>query len=145
MELIATEKSRIAKKRYRILASFIDFLILWSILMILGYFFGTPLRGELGYGITGLPTLFLILSAIFLWPISEAIWGQTIGKRIIGLKVTDINHNPIGMKKAFIRFFWGCIDCIFLIGLIIALNNKDNKRIGDLIAGTIVLKLSNNK
>ena len=139
---IETQNSgfEIAKKRYRILAFIIDFYIFGIIGFILGFFFGTPLEDEVGYNLNGLPAFGMFLIGFFLWPISEGIWGQTIGKRFLNLKVVTNEFKSIGIRQAFGRFFLGFIDYIFLIGLIIAANNKQNKRIGDLAANTIVVR-----
>lgn len=128
----------IAKKRYRIGAFLIDFFIYWLIGMIIGIFFGTH-NDQGGFSFNGLPAFGMFLIGFFLWPISEGIWGQTIGKRFLDLKVVTNEFKPIGIGKAFGRFFLGFIDYIFLIGLIVAANNKQNKRIGDLAANTIVI------
>jgi len=138
---IETQNSEIevAKKRYRIGAFLIDFFIYWLIGMVIGIFFGTP-NNEGGFSYEGLPAFGMFLIGFFLWPISEGIWGQTIGKRFLDLKVVTDNYKPIGIGQAFGRFFLGIIDSMFLIGLIIAANNKRNKRIGDLAANTIVIR-----
>lgn len=129
----------IAKKRYRIGAFLIDFFVFWLIAIVFGMFFGEPLEDEVGFHLSGLPAFGMFLCGFFLWPISEGIWGQTIGKRFLDLKVLNNNYKLIGMGQAFGRFFLGFIDHMFLIGLIIAANNKQNKRIGDLAANTIVV------
>jgi uncharacterized RDD family membrane protein YckC len=129
----------LAKKRYRIGALLIDFFIFWLIGMVLGIFFGEPLEDEVGFQMTGLPALGMMVFGLLMWPISEGLWGQTIGKRFLNLKVVTDDYKPVGMGQAFGRFFLGLIDCIFLIGLIIASNNKQNKRIGDSAANTIVV------
>ena len=51
-----------------------------------------------------------------------------------------MNYKPIGIGQALGRFLLGFIDYMFLIGIIIAANNKQNKRIGDLAANTIVVR-----
>jgi uncharacterized RDD family membrane protein YckC len=59
---------------------------------------------------------------------------------MLDLKVVTNEFKPIGIGQAFGRFFLGFIDYIFLIGLIIAATNKQNKRIGDMAANTIVVR-----
>lgn len=130
----------IAKKRFRVVAFLIDFFIFWLIAMIIGIFYGTPHEDGFGVNLKGLPAFGMFLIGFFLWPISEGIWGQTIGKRFLDLKVVNDKFEPIGMGQAFGRFFLGFIDYIFLIGLIVASTNKQNKRIGDLALNTIVIK-----
>lgn len=119
----------IAKKRIRIGAFLIDIFIFWSIAMIVGIFYGTPHEEGLGYSLNGFPALVMFLVGFFLWPVSEGIWGQTIGKRLLNLKVVTDDFEPIGMGQAFGRFILGFLDYIFLIGLIIAATNKQNKEL----------------
>lgn len=133
------DASKIAAKRYRIGAFLIDFLIYWLIGMLVGMYFGTP-NNEGGYTFSGLPAFGMICLALFLWPISEGLWGQTIGKRFLDLKVVTDDFKPIAMGQAFGRFFLGIVDYILLIGLIVAGTNKQNKRIGDLVANTVVIR-----
>ena len=135
-------KIETAKISTRITAFVIDFFIYWVIIIVLGYFFGTPTEDG-GYSLTGMPALFAMLIGIFLWPISESIWGQTLGKRMMKLKVVKDDLNSIGFGKAFGRFVLGWIDMLFVIGILIAYNNDQNKRIGDLVAKTKVIKLDN--
>ena len=57
--------------------------------------------------------------------------------------VVSDNYQPVGMGQAFGRFFMGFFDYMFLIGLIVAASNKQNKRLGDLVANTIVVNTKN--
>ena len=132
--------SQIARKRIRIAAFFFDFMIYSFVSMVVGFFFGEPMKNEFGYTISGFPALGLFLVALFLWPISEAIWGQTIGKRVFELKVLSENFKSIGTKQAFIRFYVGLADNLFFLGLFVASNNDKNQRIGDIVAKTIVVE-----
>ncbi|WP_299339235.1 RDD family protein [uncultured Psychroserpens sp.] len=135
----------LAKIRYRILAFLIDFIIFWSIAMVFGTFYGESLEGSYGFSISGFPALIVMVIGLFLWPISEGLFGQTIGKRFLNLKVVRENFEPIGIGEGFARFFLGLIDYIFLIGIIIAATNKKKKRIGDMVADTIVISTKSNQ
>jgi len=112
-------KFKIATKRVRILAFFIDFFIMFMIGMILGYFFGEPIEG-IGFELNGGPAILMMFIGFFLWPISEGLWGQTLGKRVVKLKVLTDNYESIEIVAAIGRYFFGFLDCIFLIGIIVA-------------------------
>ena len=133
------DKAEYANVGYRILAFLIDFFIFWLIAMVFGMFFGEPHEDGIGFHFSGLPALGMFLIAFGLWPISEGIFGQTIGKRIFNIKVVNTNYKPIGIGQAFGRFFLGIVDYMFLMGIIISLINKKNQRIGDMGANTIVV------
>lgn len=124
---------------YRILAALIDFMIYYIIIMLFAILFGTVDTEKIGFHVSGFPAFILMLIGILLWPVSEAFSGQTIGKRIVGLQVVTDENKFISGSQAFTRFALGILDIFFLVGIIIALTNKKNKRIGDLVANTIVI------
>ncbi len=133
-------KFHIAKKRTRILAFMIDLLIYISIVILLGYLSDTSIE-RLGSMFNGPFALVIMFIGFLLWPMSEGLWGQTIGKRILNLKVLNDYYEPIEITASLGRFTIGLIDYIFLIGFIVSANNKNNKRIGDIVANTIVVQL----
>ncbi len=140
LEYAFEHEFQIANTRTRIIASVIDFCIFCVIAAIFGYFFGKPAEG-IGFALYGTPALIIMLIGFFLWPISEGIWGQTLGKRILGIKVLTDYYEPIDITASITRYILGCIDYILLIGIIVAATNKMNKRIGDMAANTIVVQL----
>ncbi len=130
----------IAKKRNRVFAFLVDFLIFWILGFIVGYFYGQPIEDELGFNLKGFPALIVFLFGFCLWPVSESLYGKTVGKRIFKLKVVSENHQIISFSQALTRFLLGFVDYIFLLGLIVASSNKKNQRIGDLVAKTIIIQ-----
>ena len=124
----------------RIGAFLIDFFIYYLSGVILGLFFDTQDDGVFSYNLEGFPALISLGIFFFLWPISEGIWGQTLGKRFLDIKVVTKTYEDIGFAQAFIRFFLGFIDIILLSGIIVAAINKNNQRIGDAGASTFVVK-----
>ena len=130
----------IAKKRLRFLAFIIDAVIYFSIFYFVAISFGVP-NEEGGYTVSGMPAFLLFLSSFLLWPISETLFGQTLGKRFLDIKVVGHNEENISVTQAFLRFFFGLVDYMFLSGVFVAMSNDKNQRIGDLIAKTKVIKV----
>jgi uncharacterized RDD family membrane protein YckC len=130
---------KIAKTWERLLSITIDFLIYYIIFILFIKFFGKYDSQTNSEVVTGFPAFILFLIAIFLHPLSEAFSGQTIGKRLIGIKVVNEKFKHIKVSQAFIRFFLAFIDLIFLIGIIILATNNKRQRIGDLVAKTLVI------
>lgn len=106
--------------------------------------FGTVARGGPSWvGLTiGLLGTFLITvgySVIF-----EAAWsGRTPGKAALGLRVVTVSGAPIRFRHAAIRGALGLVEIAMTFGGIAALVmllNKKHQRIGDVIAGTVVLR-----
>ncbi|WP_405605465.1 RDD family protein [Polaribacter sp. Asnod1-A03] len=136
------EKANIGR---RILATIIDFFIYYFSGVILGLLFYPNNENIFSYNLEGISALISFSIMFFLWPISEGLWGQTIGKRLLDIKVVSKKNEPINMGQAFIRFLLGIVDFMFLIGIIVAAVSKDNQRIGDAAAKTFVIKSNYNQ
>ena len=74
----------------------------------------------------------------------EWFWqGQTIGKRVLGLRVMDMNGLRLQPSQIIIRNLLRAVDSLplfYLVGGIVCLANRDGQRLGDLAANTIVVK-----
>jgi len=141
MELIP--EYHIAQKRLRIMAFIIDYIIFaFTALVIFLLLFDQNASNKTdGYWLLRnvFSIIFIFSSALIFWPISEGLFGKTIGKRLLKIKVVTDENQPIGILRALARFLIAIIDLQMLIGLLVASLNKKNKRIGDNIAGTIVV------
>ncbi|MFP3392818.1 RDD family protein [Brevibacillus sp. SIMBA_040] len=73
----------------------------------------------------------------------EAFWGgQTVGKRWLGIRVIRDNGQPITFLSSAIRNLFRIVDMLptgYFLGAIVSLFHPRDKRIGDLVAGTIVV------
>lgn len=72
----------------------------------------------------------------------ETIWkGQTPGKRALGLRVIKENGGSIGASEAMSRNLLRAIDSLggYAVGILTIFLNKQNKRLGDYVAGTVVV------
>ena len=73
----------------------------------------------------------------------EAIWnGRTPGKRWTHLRVITDSGRPIGTQEAILRNLMRIVDAlpsIYAVGIITSLISPQNKRIGDYVAGTVVV------
>jgi uncharacterized RDD family membrane protein YckC len=66
--------------------------------------------------------------------------GQTPGKRFAEIRVIRDDGRPIGITQAAMRSLLRPIDDFFFIGALFILFSKHEKRIGDWVAGTIVVQ-----
>ena len=84
---------------------------------------------------------FLIYSGYFAF--FEAIWnGQTPGKRFAQLRVMKDDGRPISAYDAIARNLMRAVDslpALYGVGVISVLVSKNNKRLGDFVAGTVVV------
>jgi len=71
--------------------------------------------------------------------------GQTLGKKVMGIKVVKIDGYQASLADYVVRWFFRIVDIyIFGLGFFVILINKQSQRIGDLAAGTAVINLRNN-
>jgi uncharacterized RDD family membrane protein YckC len=74
----------------------------------------------------------------------ETLWrGRTLGKAALGLRVVTKEGAPVRFRHAAIRGLLGLVD-FFVAGgffaVVFILFTRDNQRLGDLVAGTLVLR-----
>ena len=86
-------------------------------------------------------TSFLLQSGYF--ALFEAIWnGQTPGKRLTHLRVIQDSGRPITVYEAVARNLLRVVDSLpglYGVAIISALISSRNKRLGDFVAGTVVV------
>jgi uncharacterized RDD family membrane protein YckC len=83
--------------------------------------------------------LLLILAGYYL--LFEGLWeGQTPGKRMVGLQVVTDFGQPITWRHVTIRTLFRIIDMLPLIGGPFILLTRRSQRLGDLAAGTLVVR-----
>jgi len=74
----------------------------------------------------------------------ETLWrGRTLGKAALGLRVVTTEGAPVRFRHAAIRGLLGVVDIAIASGffaVVFILLTKDNQRLGDLVAGTLVLR-----
>ena len=131
-------KLRIAGPAVRVRAWLFDFLIRVLIFaaaaMLLGYF------GRLG----GTVAMLLAFVLEWLYPIIfEVFWqGATPGKRMSDLVVLHDDGTPISWGASFARNTLRFVDFLpfgYACGLLSIWLNAESKRLGDLLAGTVVV------
>lgn len=68
--------------------------------------------------------------------------GQTIGKHLLKLRVVRTDGSMPGIGSYLLRWLFMLIDgpVMYGLGVLVMVLNKDNRRLGDLAAGTMVIK-----
>jgi len=125
----------------RALAWLIDagvrFALIWAGAMVLS------MLGTMGEG------MFLIVLFVLTWfysVIFEVSWnGQTLGKRVLGIRVVAANGAPAGWMAVFTRNLLRVVDMLpfgYAAGLVTGLIDPWGRRLGDLVAGTLVVHVA---
>jgi uncharacterized RDD family membrane protein YckC len=95
-----------------------------------------------GYQVTGLPALvgpgFWLLWMV----VPEWLWGATLGKKILGLRVRKADGSRLGFGGALLRRVCDLFDFWMSFGLVATichLKTAKGQRVGDMAAGTVVV------
>jgi uncharacterized RDD family membrane protein YckC len=133
----------------RFLAFFIDTLIQGIVILIVFLIMLALLPGINMVGESGakwLIALWIFAGFLMYWgyfAFFEAIWkGQTPGKRQVGIRVIKENGGSIGAGEAMSRNLLRAVDSLpgfYGVGILSIFLNQQNKRLGDFVAGTVVV------
>jgi uncharacterized RDD family membrane protein YckC len=122
----------------------VQFTLIFFGLTLVGYFAEPMERAGLSWlsGVLVIVYCFLLLFGYFIF--FETIWnGQTIGKRAMGLRVVREGGYPITFFAAATRNLIRIADFLpfnYGVGALMVFLQPQYKRLGDLVAGTIVIK-----
>jgi len=145
----------------RFLAVIIDHFIQYLSLILIAWFFtyisgiAAPTDRSAGEVLSEMPKwtiaimiliLFLVFSGYFI--LFEWLWdGQTPGKRLLKLRVIREDGRPITLWEAIARNLLRVFDAapgfflpIYSVGLIVIFLSNRDQRVGDLFAGTVVIR-----
>jgi uncharacterized RDD family membrane protein YckC len=133
----------------RVLAVALDTVILAAIFAVAGMWMARRLGSgatESGFSFQGKPALMVMgatLAAgfVYLW-LTEAIFGATLGKALVGIRVRRKDGRACGAGPALVRNLMRVIDGlgVYLVGFVAALASKSRQRLGDMAAGTVVVE-----
>ncbi|TVQ58240.1 MAG: RDD family protein [Spirulina sp. DLM2.Bin59] len=71
----------------------------------------------------------------------EVLWqGQTPGKRFVKIRVIRENGRPARLPQATMRSLLRPVDDFFFLGMLLIIFSPREKRIGDWLAGTVVIQ-----
>ncbi len=87
-------------------------------------------------------TSFVVL---FVYDVAFEVWGGgcTPGKRLSGLRVVTAGGHPVELAASGVRRLLWLIDApvtVFIVGTVAILVTEHNQRLGDLAAGTVVVR-----
>ena len=129
----------------RAIAQLLDLLILFGILiavLLAGVAIGAVAGSDTIAGLFEIVGSFVVVFGYF-W-VSESLWsGQTIGKKAFRLRAVGDRGEPLTFMQAGIRNVVRIVDFLpygYGVGFVVMFANGKGKRLGDLAAGTIVVK-----
>jgi uncharacterized RDD family membrane protein YckC len=136
-ELVALHL-RVAGPVPRALAWVIDGLLRLGVIFVCGMALGA--LGRFGWGLMAI--LYFLLE--WFYPVAFEVWsnGATPGKRALGLVVVNDDGTPVGWGPSLTRNLLRAADFLpfaYGIGLFSMFVSSEFRRLGDILAGTLVL------
>lgn len=121
-----------------------EVVVIGSVFLVLFYVTGRNLIVTFGFWVlAGL----LVLAFITYWGYfifcETARNGRTPGKRALGIRVVRDDGSRVGFTDSLIRTLLRLVDALpgsYAVGIISALMTKQQKRLGDLVGGTVVVR-----
>ncbi len=137
----------------RIVAALIDIAILAGIFLVFSVVAGDTETGTrdtangttsgIQFNLTGWPmALYLVVVAAY-YIGSEAAVSATPGKLALGLRVASADGSTLSLGKVIVRNLLRIVDglpFLYLVGIITIAASKRDQRVGDMAAGTIVVR-----
>jgi len=129
----------------RAIAQIIDLLIV-ALVEVAVVFFGVAAGTVTNSGtVMGLVLIvFSFLNVFGYFWVSESLWsGQTVGKKAFRLRAVGDRGEPLTFMQAGIRNIVRIVDFLpygYGVGMIVLFANGKGKRLGDIAAGTLVVK-----
>jgi uncharacterized RDD family membrane protein YckC len=140
----------------RAYALFVDYLLLTIVLIAVvliawlffiefqSYFaFSSRMGRDIGGWIAAISLLLLFAIFVGYFVFFETLWqGQTPGKKLAQIRVIRDDGRPIALPQATLRGLLRVFDdfSLFLVGFLLILQGKQEKRLGDWVAGTVVIQ-----
>jgi uncharacterized RDD family membrane protein YckC len=133
----------------RFLALALDMLLQAAVWIVLAIVFAvSAVSFSLFSKVAGVWTIAILIFVLFslqfgYFALFESLWnGQTPGKRWTHLRVIKDSGRPISAYDAILRNLLRIVDALptmYAVGLITMLISRENKRVGDYAAGTVVI------
>lgn len=129
----------------RFIAAIVDAVIQWGLITAAGVLLFTT--DGLGLGENAAAAIFALVFFVLLFAYDVAFEvlasGRTPGKRWNGLRVVRVGGQPIGFLASTIRNLLRVVDLLpaaYLVGITSIFVTRKNQRLGDIVAGTLVVR-----
>jgi uncharacterized RDD family membrane protein YckC len=128
----------------RLVATFVDHLVKGAILLAL-WILGNAVGGD---SVGGFLLAGLLVASFLVWfgydvAFETLASGRTPGKRAAGLRVVRLGGEPVGFLASAVRNLLRLVDSLpgfYAVGGLSVIFSRRNQRLGDLAAGTLVVR-----
>ncbi|NTX54008.1 RDD family protein [Myxococcus sp. CA039A] len=135
---------------YRCLAWLVDASLLFFFWVVAYFVFTLLVSDVLGVfqGLSGVGQTLLVVGIFatqwLYWTLGEVFFhGQTPGKRALRIRVVRLDGSPVGLYESAVRNLCRAVDFlpgVYAAGCISMLLTPQHRRLGDLLAGTVLVR-----
>lgn len=137
-------------KEKRRVAFIIDHFFILIVVAVYAMLFGVKyydyIKDETFYRLTSTGKMFALLLLLLYFPIMNFVWGGTLGRLALGLRMTFV-HAPNRAVQFFLLLVRNIVSCLEFISTLAILPNVllafKGKRLADLCSGTRVEEKGN--
>ena len=121
-------------------ATIIDIVIFWALSFIVAI--ATGETSGAGFALGTLGSCLVGIIGIAYYVVMETMYGGTVGKLALGLKVVKQDGSAPDWQTSIVRTLLRIVDGLFfyLIAAILVWTSPTNQRLGDKVAKTLVVK-----
>jgi uncharacterized RDD family membrane protein YckC len=125
------------------LRRFLAFAIDLGVMLTFFLIASAPMANQSNYSLLELlgidhPLILRFLALGYL-ALPEALFGQTVGKRVMGIIVSTEEGKKVTLWSAVLRNLFKLIYFLVIVEAVVALHTRRAQRLGDMTAGTVVL------
>ncbi|MDH3303337.1 MAG: RDD family protein [Acidimicrobiia bacterium] len=130
----------------RLVAGLIDLVLQGLFIFVMVIFaFAFAAAGESGFLIVTLVVIISLLALVGYPTLMEALSdGQTLGKKVAGIRVLGVEGKPASVLQVVLRNVFRIVDLLpgaYAVGVISIMATRHLQRVGDLVGGTIVVRI----
>lgn len=126
----------------RAMACLLDYILLFPVFLLIAGVMAVSVEEIQDPGYAVALTILLAIEMTYRF-FMEWAFGWTVGKRIVGLKVTELDGSRLSFRGALIRNLLRLIDChlyTVILGIALVLKTRRRQRLGDLLGKTMVIQ-----
>lgn len=135
------ERAGVASRLLAIVIDMVALVVVWICLLLLSVWIFGGAESVVGAVLAVFFSLALYLGWFTMF---ETLWQRTPGKAALGLRVVSSDGTPVRFQQAFLRAVLGIVDFfvvpIGFVAVVATLLSPRDQRLGDLTAGTLVVR-----
>jgi uncharacterized RDD family membrane protein YckC len=127
----------------RFIAAILDFTIQWAVILAAGFLLGVMGGDGDGWAVAVFGVVFFLVFFGYDVLFEVRSRGRTLGKRWTGLRVVRTGGRPVTFIPSCVRNVMRLVDILpvgYAIGMLSIFVTRRNQRLGDLAAGTLIVR-----